>query len=254
MKRFRSVDNRVTPADGFIWVLLLTTLALGLIAACDQSRPLEIAACAPSVVPEVIVDKAAKTVTVIDPSLPGKPLVIRVDESNHTQSYEYGAFTLVSGRSYVTAYTGEDLYEVSWEEMSDTRYRERYYVNGAVLDLEIDGAATEDQVQDFVEFYTANDTGLGNHPDVTAMADLLQRAQPELVRLIRESNPDAYGPYASGSVGDELEMGMPKWLRIGCGAAALCAAIACRLTALTHPACWVCLGISLGCSIAVMLS
>jgi hypothetical protein len=237
-----------------VLLIIVTTLVLGIVAACEQGlSPSE--ETPPPIAPAdpvITIDKPAKTISITDPVSPSRHLVITVDDITQTQTYTYGEFTMVSGQGYLTAMAGRDVYEFSWEETGDTRHSERYYVNGEVLTLEIDGRPTDAQAQAFIDFHAANDTGLGSHPDVVAMAGLWERAAPGMTTLVQASHP---GLLQSSKIGyDDPELGLGKWLKRVCTVAAVCASIACKFAPVTNPFCWVCGGISIGCAVASLVA
>lgn len=258
-----------------ILAVLTAIVTAGTMTACDQATSPDDRTTSPieEAEPLIAVDRAAKTVAVTDPASPEKALVITLDENTRTQTWAYGEVMMVVGQGYVTTSAGSDLYEYSWQELDDARYLERYYVNGEALTLEIDGRPTDSQVQAYIDFYAANDTGLGDHPDLTQMADLWERAAPGVVTMARAADapgaatmaraanapgvatlphsPGVPEPFLSSKAGyEDPELGLRGWLRTGCDVATICASIACRLAPITNPACWVCAGLAAGCAIA----
>ncbi|MEJ2719556.1 MAG: hypothetical protein P8181_00260 [bacterium] len=234
-----------------ISLVIVMTMIIGVMAACEQSRVTEVNVPKTPDEPVVIVDPINQIVTITDPVQPHKPLIIEIDSHNRTQSFRCGEFTLMSADNWISTSTPDDYFEASFEPVDEFRHRERYYLNGRVLEFLVDdrrGPAAE-QIQAYRDFYE-NSQALDSNADARVMADLLQRSRPALIEVIQQNDPELNGRWLAAGLGDEGEPELrPRWLDMTCAAAYACTMIACKIFPLINPVCWVCMGVALGCLI-----
>lgn len=224
-----------------ILALILITLALGMITACDQSRtPVEVNAPVVPTDPVVIIDDTNRSVTIIDPAVTEKPVIITATE--YSQTYTCGDAEVVSETNYVRATWPGNNFEASFEKIDDTHHLERYTYNGVVLELVIDEftGPTAEQIAQYQAFYPPQVL----HPDAEALVKAFERAQPQLAEVVQARSVQNK---KDGLPDMQLR---PGWADYMCGTAQACFAIACRLG--PNPVCLGCASVVVGCIIMDM--
>ena len=235
-------------------------MTIGIMAACEQRGAPADVSIPPA--PLIGVDSVNHTITLTDPLFPSTPVVIRVDVSSHTQYMECGDFHVINSTNSFAEYTSRDYLEISFEDLGNGSYLERYSFNGRVLELEIDNLAgpTDSQVEQFLEFLPTDPAvnTLANHPDGRFMADVFTRAEPGLA-LIVQSGASEYGDYSGVRTKDampEIQLLRPdwkEWIKRGCALAGICSGISCRFFP-ANPVCELCAGASLACAIVMLVN
>ena len=224
-------------SDIFLAVLLVF---MTLLTSCDGANlsPSDGQNTPTTQTPLVAVDEVNHVVTIANSAQPDRSLTISVDTSNQTETFDCGDFHMVSGNGFLQEYTARDFLECSYEDLGNGSHTEHYFFNGQALELEINDltGATPEQVQQFKDFFPADPAvnSLVDHPDGMVMADLLTKAEPEIMKAYQERNVQ------------RAEKGIPPmqlrpgWANIGCGVAAMCVLTACKILPLHNPVCWVC--------------
>jgi hypothetical protein len=229
--------------------VVVCVVLVALVSGCDGNDSIRPEDAKPRAVeaPLVTVDDANRMIVVNNDSKVDRGLTIRVDTSTRTERLDCGDFHVVNGEGYIQEYTSQDFFEASSEDLGNGRHREHYFLNGKILELEIDDltGATPEQIQQFEEFFPGDPAvnSLANHPDGLTMAALLTKAEPELMTLVQERSERS----AKGGL-PEMQL-RPKWADLSCGAASLCSMIACRISPLTNPTCWICSAVVVVCLI-----
>ena len=222
-----------------VFVVVCATLA-ALLSSCDRIDLTHPEEPKPQTVGTrlVTIDDASRTMVVQNVSEPSRNLTIRVNPSTRTEHLDCGDFHVVNGEGYIQEYTSRDFFEASYEDLGNGCHREHYSFNGEILELEIADLTgpTPEQIQRFKDFFPSAPTvnSLANHPDGLTMAALLTKAEPEIKTLVQERNDRRV---KNGLPEIQLR---PKWADFTCGAASLCAMIACRVSPTTNPTCWIC--------------
>ena len=242
------------------FAVALALMTIGFLAACEQREaPADVAIPA---APAVGVDAVNHTITLTDPMYPSTPVIIRVDVSTRTQYMDCGDFHVVNGMNSFVEYTSRDYLEISFQELDNGSYVERYLFNGRVLELEIDNLTgpTDSQIEQFLDLFPTDPAmnTLANHPDGRFMADVFTRAEPGLAMIV-QAGAGENGDYSGGRTKDEipgiqlLRPDWKEWIKRGCALAGVCSGIACRFFP-ANPVCEFCAGASLACALVMLVN
>jgi hypothetical protein len=168
-------------------------------------------------------------------------LTVSYDEDTQILHYDCGDFHLEFGVNYVREYTSSDELEFWLENTEDLPKRTEVYVfNGKTIRIDVEeDVPTEDNIRTFLDFYESDPqlNTLEANKDGEKIFELLEKAEPQLLQLWEEIDPEGY---LLRAVDDRDMLGRPKWADYMCGGAALCVSIKCWYGGLANPVCATC--------------
>ena len=117
-----------------------------------------------------------------------------------------------------------------------------------------DGQPTEEDFKKFLRFYESdpNQNTLEQNTDGNKMALLIERAEPEMLTLWQERDPEGYLSYMLGENDRQMMLTQYKWIDLGCGYATLCALVKCLFGGLANSVCLFCTTVSVLCAIVAI--
>jgi hypothetical protein len=120
---------------------------------------------------------------------------------------------------------------------------ETYVLNGQVLELLIVGEEpTVEQISQFHEFYEADPqlNSLENCHDGQAMLEIVEQAEPQILQIWKERDPESYQQFMQSLDEDRQMLYRPNWADVSCNIAIACIATKCWFGGLANTACAAC--------------
>jgi hypothetical protein len=178
-------------------------------------------------------------------------LEMRFDKIRKILYYDCGDFHVEYTEDGFREYTSRDRLDFTLQILSWPTRVETYVFNGRRLSILIqDEYPTQEQVDQFKAFYESNPeiNSLEANADGEMMVRLLQAAQPQIMKIWQERDPEAYDEYLKTLQGDEAAM-RPRIVEAVCAMAKACVAIKCWFGGLANSVCAACGGVTVACYI-----
>lgn len=171
--------------------------------------------------------------------------------------FECGGFHVEFASDYIREYTNHDELIIQFEEADFPQRTEVYTYNGVEFRIDIqDGRPTEEDRRQFLSYYKSdpNQNTLEYNPDGEKMAELLEKAEPKLLAIWRERNPDGYIRFIQNQQDDRPMLGRRyKVIDYGCAGAGLCGSIKCFFGGPANSLCLFCATVSAMCAMMEIL-